>query len=249
MAGLLDWAYIVDRTRNLRDSAHWNDPSDAVEAIAQQFRSRKWDRQSTRVEAWVEKDALIGVLESACTDRDVDIPYFSCRGYTSQSEVWGAAMRVRRYFASHAKVVILHLGDHDPSGIDMTRDITDRMTDFLSHHGIRAWDRDVFEVRRVALNMPQIETYGPPPNPAKETDSRFADYAMRFGDESWELDALDPPVLVALIEEQVKQLRDAELWSYAKQDEDKQRALLRLASDHWPDVAEMLESQYGEEIT
>lgn len=249
LAGLLDWDYIVDRTRNLRDSAHWNSPEEIIEAVASQFRNQKWDNQPTRVEAWIEKDALIGVLDSACKRRDVDIPFFSCRGYTSQSEVWGAAMRIRRYFQTHERVVILHLGDHDPSGIDMTRDITDRLRDFLSHHGIRAWDPDVFEVRRIALNMDQIDQYNPPPNPAKETDSRFAGYLAEYGEESWELDALDPPVLVELIRSNVTDLRDPALWAEAEVQENRERALLRLTADNWGEVEEYLTTTFGEPET
>ena len=60
------------------------------------------------------------------------------------------------------------------------------------------------EVRRIALTMDQISRYDPPPNFAKVTDSRFANYQMQYGDESWELDALDPSVLDALIREHVE---------------------------------------------
>jgi aspartate/tyrosine/aromatic aminotransferase len=42
------------------------------------------------------------------------------QGYVSQSEMWGAAERLKK--VSRGKdIVILHLGDHDPSGKDMSR--------------------------------------------------------------------------------------------------------------------------------
>ena len=93
-AGLIDWSHIVDRTRNLRAASTWGSPADIVGACARQFDVDLWADQGFRVEAWVEKDALIGVLEVAC--RRHQIPYFSCRGYTSDSEVWSAAQRMRR---------------------------------------------------------------------------------------------------------------------------------------------------------
>jgi hypothetical protein len=119
LAGLIDWSAIVDRTRNLRDLAHWDSPADIVDACARQFRFRLWDDQPCRVEVWIEKDALVGVIEGVCTEYDV--PHFSCRGYTSQSELWGAAQRLLEHDTKEC--IILHLGDHDPSGVDMSRDI------------------------------------------------------------------------------------------------------------------------------
>jgi hypothetical protein len=61
--------------------------------------------------------------------------------------------------------------------------------------------------------MEQVRKYNPPPNPAKSTDSRFAGYLSKFGDESWELDALEPKVIAELIRRNVVELRDPALWA------------------------------------
>ena len=220
LAGLIDWNSITDRTRNLRSNAHWADVSDIIGACANQFRLDLWADQPEYVEAWIEKDALVGVLESACADEDV--PYFSCRGYTSQSEVWGAAMRLVDKVRAGKRVTILHLGDHDPSGIDMTRDIQDRLDLFMLHH-----THSSATVKRIALNMDQVEEHGPPPNPAKMTDSRFAQYLRDYGDESWELDALDPTTLTTLIQSEIHALRDDDLWAESVEEQDAGRARLR----------------------
>lgn len=219
LAGLIDWNHITDRTRNVRENAHWDSPASIVEACAKQFALDKWKDQPNYVEVWVEKDALVGVLEVAC--KPLDVPYFSCRGYTSQSEMWVAAMRLLKQYQSGHVLYIIHLGDHDPSGIDMTRDIQDRLNLFLRKHV----GHDV-EVNRVALNMDQIERYNPPPNPAKLTDSRCAGYMENYGDESWELDALEPTVLNALITSEVQKLRDDNLWDEAIGEEDHHRETL-----------------------
>jgi hypothetical protein len=252
LAGLLDWDYIVDRTRNLRDLAHWNNPAELVRAASEQFRHDKWSDQPCRVEVWIEKDALVGVLESCCPGEDV--PFFSCRGYTSQSEVWGAAQRLRRYIEDNQGVVIVHLGDHDPSGIDMTRDIEARVATFLAHDLGRArlgytveecvdeLDSD-FTVERIALNMDQVRRYSPPPNPAKLTDARVRGYISEYGSNSWELDALEPSVLVSLIRRAIHRHRDEELWDAATAREDGEREVLVEASARWDDVARFLETE------
>jgi hypothetical protein len=200
LAGLIDWDVITDRTRNLRGQAKWHSPSEIVEACAQQFKIDLWEGQDFRPEVWIEKDALIGVIEGTCNDNRVD--YFSCRGYVSQSEMHDAAMRLKRYSRQGQTPVIIHLGDHDPSGIDMTRDITDRLMLFMGGT----------KVERIALTMKQVEEFEPPPNPAKETDSRFAGYIEIYGEESWELDALNPSTLALLINQTVEKFRDESVW-------------------------------------
>jgi hypothetical protein len=149
----------------------------------------------------------VGVFEPVC--EELDVPLFSCRGYTSQSEVWGAAQRLEAYLMAGQEEVILHFGDHDPSGLDMTRDIRERLKLFLLHnwirhederhsympreerrewlireHGDQGWDTGL-DVRRLALTWGQVQQYSPPPNPAKSTDARYRKYAEEFSDESW----------------------------------------------------------------
>lgn len=233
LAGLIDWSAIEDRTRNLRGVGHWEDPSEIIDAVAAQFRIDKWSNQHNRVEVWVEKDALVGVIERVCTRYDVN--YFACRGYVSQSEMYDASKRIASYLGANQEVTIIHLGDHDPSGIDMTRDIRERLEMFLRDD---AW---LLNVNRIALNYPQIEQYSPPPNPAKTTDSRFEKYLDEYGDESWELDALEPRVISELIQGEVLALRDEALWAEKIEEENEHRRLLGEASERWSEVVEMLE--------
>jgi len=214
LAGLIDWTAIEDRTRNVQSLSHWRTPSEIVGDCAEQFRLDKWADQPCRPEVWIEKEALAGVIEGVC--RELDISFLSCRGYTSQSEMWSSAMRLKAMIAAGQTPLILHLGDHDPSGLDMTRDITDRLAMFMG--GVK--------VIRLALNMDQIERYNPPPNPAKVNDSRFDAYQEQFGSESWELDALEPSVLVQLIRDAVLAVRDERLWAEAVREEEGHRAIL-----------------------
>lgn len=215
LAGLISWEAIVDRTRNLEGNNHWNGPHEIVQACATQFQLDKWAGQEYRVEVWVEKDALVGIVETVA--RRLDVSYFSCRGYTSQSEMWVAAQRLKKFANKEGQIpVIIHLGDHDPSGIDMSRDIADRLELFMGG----------LEVNRIALNMDQVEKYNPPPNPAKITDSRAAEYIKIHGNESWELDALDPKVLTKLIEKTVLKYREEDKWEQRLEEENEHKVEL-----------------------
>jgi hypothetical protein len=228
-AGLIDWDAIEDRTRFVRRSPSWANPAEIISAGSHQYREDLWRTQGIRLEIWIEKDALLGVVEGVC--EGFRLPYFSCRGNVSDSEIYSAAKRFQRHLGSGQRPLVLHLGDHDPSGIDMTRDVSDRLALFAGQS---------VEVRRLALNMDQIERYRPPPNPAKETDTRFRAYAKKYGTASWELDALDPTIIADLIRTQVEKLIDAQAWDAAEGLEAENRALLEAASNNWALVENML---------
>ena len=216
LAGLIDWDYIEDRTRNLKKIPTWEKPSQILESAVKQYTKNKWKHMKYYVEVWVEKDALIQIVSRSSFYYQV--PCFSCRGYVSQSEMHNsAAARFKRNQQLGKKNILLHLGDHDPSGLDMTRDIEDRLYMF---------DAKV-KVIRIALNMKQITKYNPPPSPAKITDSRYETYVDMFGNESWELDALEPSVIDALIKKHIKKYVDQDIWDEAERKEDEDKEILQ----------------------
>lgn len=238
LAGAMDWNYIQDRTRNIRDRSHWRRPQDIIRGSAQQYHKDLWADQDYRVEVWIEKDALVGVLANVCSD--LDVPYFSCRGYTSLSEVWVAARRIEGYLREGKRVQIIHLGDHDSSGIDMTRDIEDRLGIFLEGDG---FDYERLEINRIALNMDQIINYSPPPNPAKQTDPRAKGYIAKHGESSWELDALEPTIIEQLVRDTIEGHINWDAWDAAKDALEKERRVLTAISDRYADIVTFLEER------
>jgi hypothetical protein len=224
-AGLIDWHAIVDRTRNLKSIQHWDSPTEIIDAVRDSYRRDKWATQPYRVEVWIEKDALAGVFQRICNE--LDVPYFACRGYPSDSETWAAAQRFGGYIAEGQRPIILHFGDHDPSGIDMTRDIEEKMALFGAY-GV--------DVRRLALTMEQVEEFSPPPNPAKTRDPRFKSYQDEFGDESWELDALRPDTLAGMVRDEINDLLDDEEWDKIEAEEEAERDVLAAVANNWDAV-------------
>jgi hypothetical protein len=156
-AGLIDWDAIEDRTRNVNRLPTWDDPPEIITSCAEQYREDLWASQRYRPEVWIEKDALTGVIESVC--EEFRVPYFSCRGNVSDSEMYAAGKRFALIDNQGQVPLVLHLGDHDPNGLDMSRDIQDRLVVFA---------RREVEVKRLALNFDQTARL--PPNFAKETD-------------------------------------------------------------------------------
>ncbi len=233
LAGLIDWDMLIDRTRNLSELQHFLSASDGLNKLASWYHVDFWYNQKCRPEVWIEKDALVGVIENVC--EQYDVPYFSCRGYTSQSEMWKAAKRLENWIdLCGQKPIIFHLGDHDPSGIDMSRDIQDRLNLFIrSDLGLDEDDEQPFEFKRLALNRDQIEEYNPPPNPAKVTDPRAKDYKRKYGDDSWELDALEPSVMNDLIENNILEIMDEDQWDIDSDKKQETKNKLKELAKEW----------------
>lgn len=242
-AGLVDWSAIVDRTRSSKGLATWNNPASILRAVSNQYRIDKWKNQDYRLFVWVEKEALAGVIQRACEDEDIQVSYLSCRGYMSASTIWREAQKLKEClfsdeFNNAQKPIFLHLGDHDPSGIDMTRDNINRLE--LYSESEEHYD---FEFKRIALNWEQIEQYNPPPNPAKVTDSRFEGYQAEFGNESFELDALDPDILVALIQDTINEYKNDDLWSEMIEKEQDEKNQLKYLSSNWAMIIDQMENE------
>ena len=220
-SGLIDWDAIEDRTRYLREYSALSGINEAIRQAAYQYSIDLWEGQSCYVEVWVEKDALIDIVEKACNKYRV--PFFSCRGFTSDSEIYKAGQRMRQIYVDGKDIILLHLGDHDPSGCEMSKDIQRRVELF---GGLS----DKIDFQRIALNMDQIEEFNPPPNPAKETDTRASAYIEKYGPISWELDALDPATLTRLIQTTIEKYLDLDLFcERMTREEAEQEKLLELA--------------------
>lgn len=195
-AGLIDWDSIEDRNRQPHKHGEFTGLEALANAALASYRLDRWEGQDTFVELWVEKAALAGVLQPLADEWHVTL--MVNRGYSSASAMYEAAERLRVAEANGQKPVVLYLGDHDPSGEDMVRDV---------QHRFEVFGVDV-EVVKVGLTMEQVDEYNPPPNPAKMTDSRAAAYVAEHGGSSWEVDALPPDVLNRLIRSAIRERVD-----------------------------------------
>lgn len=268
-AGLINWRHLADRTRNasVPHVGPPDDPAEIMRSASYGYILDRWEGQEVRVEVWVEKEALGEVVSRAAGA--LRCGSLACKGYMSASEMWEASQRFGDYLQGGQRVVILHLGDHDPSGIDMTRDIRDRLTTFIQgdwahdSYGQPAhemgWDTEMFDeaiaddygltgapltVERIALNWDQIEAYNPPPNPAKLTDSRGTKYVEEYGTESWELDALPPDVLRSLIDTHIREYLDVDKYNEQIRRQQEVRAAMDEAAD---EIAERFGQQSDED--
>lgn len=227
LAGLVDWGMIEDRGRETNFLNHWDNPAQIVRDASRWFRIYKWEGQRNYCEVMVEKDALTGILLPVC--QELDIRFTANKGYSSSSAMYEAGKRLARIWRSDDidEIHIFYFGDHDPSGVDMTRDIAERFC--LFSRGLI----DHVNVHRLALNWDQVEQWQPPENPAKESDSRYQSYANEFGESSWELDAVEPHALATLVRDSVGELIDWDQWGEIQKREESMRAeLVKFANEY-----------------
>lgn len=223
LSGLIDWEMIEDRGRVLSKNSHWSSPSEIIRAAAKSYYLNHWENQETYIEVWVEKDAVSNIIKPICSQYDV--PFMANKGYSSQSAMHKAGERyANSLLKGFSNFVLIYLGDHDPSGIDMTRDIEERLIMFS--------DMNQIEIERIALNIDQVQKYKPPENPAKLTDTRSGNYIKAFGKSSWELDALSPSVLENLVSSTIQKYIDWDSWEeLAERQEEEKKELFRIAKE------------------
>jgi hypothetical protein len=221
MAGIVDWDAIEDRLRKPYSPASFNGPEEILSAAINQYQRPRQDGQDNYVEVWVEKDALSGVLTRVT--KKYHIPIMVNRGYSSASAMFDSFMRFERAHEHGQAITIFYLGDYDPSGIDMIRDIRDRTMEFAAGH----FEEDVedfrFEIIPIALTREQINLYKPPANPAKRKDPRAGKFIKDHGSKSWEVDALRPEVLNEILEQAIVDKIDIDMYEdvISKEEADK----------------------------
>lgn len=206
--GEVDYAKIEDRTREaLGGDYGYDTPQEFLEVEMdnlkkcwQAYNMEMWTDQDSKLEIWVEKDALSNLIYQVANNYRVLV--FPSRGYSSLTKVMECLRRLEGY--KDKKRIILHLTDHDPSGFDMTRDLEKRLS---------AYGGDSIQIKRIGLTHEQVEKFSLRPNPVKKSDTKAKSYISQFGSDCWELDALPPSELQNLVVEAIKKYINSDFWN------------------------------------
>lgn len=208
--GILPYSWLADNTRWVRKSPSYDSVSEFLRASRDAYRRSIWRDQDTYVEVWLEKDALAGVLVDI-TD-SYDVPLMVTRGYSSATFAYEAAQEMLAWQQRGKWPVIYYFGDHDPSGVDIPRDLQSK----LRRHGAR------FHFERVAVLPEQIAAWDLPTRPTKTNDSR----AGGWEGGSVELDAIPANMLRQLCARVIEQHIDPHVLSETRRIEALERESL-----------------------
>jgi len=115
-----------------------------------------WFRQPNYVEVWVEKEAMKPIIEDMLSDTGVRVVV--CKGYIGDTKLGEHTRRLDRWQAKGKKIIILYLGDLDPSGENMS-DIMPKRIGAMGSSSLDVDDPKKFELRRVALTMAHVTKF------------------------------------------------------------------------------------------
>lgn len=204
--GLVPWNRIIDLKRQSEKGSSWTSPATFFETVSRSYKRDLQQGQLEHIEVWCEKTVAIRhIIEK------YDVSLFAGGGYRSSSSLYEASERFREI---DKPIVILYLGDFDPSGLDIERDIV----------RLREIFKIKVDVQRVLLTLEDIKEFRLMPSPVKPTDGRTKAYVERYGfEDAYELDALPPDVLARKLEEAICRNMDMDLFreQLARQEEDK----------------------------
>ena len=230
LAGLIDWNMIEDRTRRPIQNSHWENPKEIIYSAANSYYLSRWKNQDYYIEVWCEKDAVSNIIGPICSMYDV--LFMANRGYSSLSAIYEAYNRLEEKQDAGYMIRIIYLGDHDPSGIDMVQDIKNRLGTFFSKNEASTYDYiNNIMINNIVLTIEQIKKYKLPENPAKVTDSRYKAYAKKYGQSSWELDALEPKVLSDIVTEAILRYVDLDEFSIVEKIEQTHKDKIKKLAD------------------
>lgn len=225
--GVVDWSAIVDRGRQPKLDYNVTGISGALSDTHEQYKLNRQEGQATHIEIWSEKDALSEILQQSSSKYHLNL----CinKGYTSSSAIYSAYQRFKDCIFFDQEIVILYVGDHDPSGLDMVRDVEDRLKFMLRTYS------EKLTVIPICLTHAQVKKYKLPPNPTKITDSRSEKYIEVYGKTCWEVDALNPEVLTKILEDNIEVRIDIDLYEEQLHQEGVDKKELKKLIDDYED--------------
>jgi hypothetical protein len=216
--GIIPWPWIVDEARELERCSSWDDPAAFVRTVSKAYRRDFWAQQPRRVEVWSEKGTVRGVLAPVLDEYGVG--FRPVHGFSGATPVHEVAQDF-----DGRMLIILYVGDFDPSGMYMSeRDLPDRFAKYDGGHIL---------LKRIALRPSQLNGLPSFSASDKRRDPRYAWFVRNYGDRCWELDALDPNDLRALVEKAIRAEIEPVAWNRCATVEKAERESLRTVLDSW----------------
>jgi hypothetical protein len=216
--GDIPWGWIVDETRALERAPTWADPDAYARTVARSYRRDFWNQQPHRVQVWSEKGTVRGVLQPVL-DRYA-VGFLPVHGFSSATAAHDVAED-----DDGRDLVVLYVGDYDPSGMFMSEeDLPARIDKYGGDHVI---------LSRIALTPEQIGGLPSFPATDKKKDTRYKWFRANYGDRCWELDAMDPNDLRSCVKEEIEKLIEPVAWARCEIVNKAEQESLRHFLDQW----------------
>jgi hypothetical protein len=210
-SGRVEYDQIVDASRTGYHVATYEDPIAYMYKTASDYRSDVWLQTPYYVEVWCESRSIAGVILQTCQKFGVSL--YPAGGYTSISFAYEAAESINWYYKGR-EVRVFYVGDYDPAGIDIDRDIKQKLRRHLKPEVSLTFIR-------VAITKEQIERYDLPTKPRKKGDRRSPEV-----EETVEAEAMSPSLLRDLLRNEIEALLPPHALAAARAEDERGRQLI-----------------------
>jgi hypothetical protein len=216
--GMIPWHWIVDETRELEQVASWANPAAYARAVVRCYRRDHWNQQPVRVEVWSEKGTVRGVL-APVLDR-YGVGFRVMHGFSGATTIYDVAQD-----DDGRPLIVLYIGDYDPSGLCMSEhDLPNRLDEYGGEH---------VDIRRIALTLEHLDDLPSFAASDKKKDPRYKWFVENYGDQCWELDALDPNDLRSLVEGAIEDEIEPVAWDRCSVVERAERESIQTVIGAW----------------
>ena len=216
--GRIPWEWIVDETREIERVSTWGDPAAYARCVARSYRRDFWNQQPVRVMVVSEKGTVRGLLKPVL-DRYA-VGFLPVHGFSSATIVHDIAQD-----DDGRPVIILYVGDYDPSGMFMSEeDLPNRLVEYGGHH---------ITVKRIALKPKHLSGLPSFPATDKRKDPRYKWFRSNYGTRCWELDAMDPNDLRDCVEREIKKLIEPIAWQRCEAVNAAEQESLKTILNNW----------------
>lgn len=216
-AGLIRFDAIRDDGVRRHDAGGWDSADQWLTAVARDARAFTMDRQEGQyVRLWVLCEAAGMSPMLATAARDYGVPVYSSGGFDSLTSKHDFAQELARAMRFGQAAEILHIGDHDPSGVHLFTALAEDVTAMALGLG----GGSALTFTRLAVTKAQIAEMGLPTAPAKATDRRA------FDGETVQAEAIPPDVLSRIVRDAVEARQDGDIRDDLLEREEDERAKL-----------------------
>lgn len=208
--------WLVDHTRSTDKPSSWSGLNDFADTVREAYRKDYWASLDHHVEVFVEKDAVAGTIQPATRENDVSLHV--CRGYASVSFAGEIAEEWRRI---KKPIFAYYLGDFDPSGFDIERDLREKLERYSGRTCYGPEDdprfidpdQDGFAWTRLGVNKSDFDEFDLVRLPIKRGDCRAKGFVDRHGTFGAEIDAIPPTELRRRVTAAIDEHIDFDRWN------------------------------------
>lgn len=222
-AGIVPWGAIRDDGTSRLAPWGYDSPEEFIDSLKDSADAYKRDRTTSQeytIEVWVEAAGMVPQVQRIAEPLGAAV--VSSGGFNSVTAKYQAAQRACRADSDGRSFVVLHVGDHDPSGVSIFDNLSRDVSAMCEDLGYPAP-----EFVRVAITADQAIDRDLESAPPKRSDGRSANWSGP----TWQCEALPPDELADILRDAIEGWVDMDILDDILDDERREREAIRVQLD------------------